>query len=245
MKRIPQCLCKFGAAAAVAGFALAGATALAAGQARFEPAASIRAAAEAAVQARLADVQGQVTATAEAVDPRLLVPACDLPLAGSVPAARTQDSARVTAEVRCDGSRTWRLFVPVNVTVRRAVVITAQPLERGKVLAPGDVILADREVGAIAGGYLTSVDAAVGRVLRRAVPAGAPLAPALLESPVLIRRGQAVTLEARTGALLVQAPGVARADGALGERIEVQNLSSKKVLQAVVKNEKYVEIRVP
>jgi flagella basal body P-ring formation protein FlgA len=38
---------------------------------------------------------------------------------------------------------------------------------------------------------------------------------------------------------------VARGDGALGELIDVQNVSSKKILQAIVINEKTVEIHLP
>ncbi len=222
-----------------------GAAPLQAGEAsRFEAATRIRAAAEEAVRTRLADTPGQVRAEAEALDSRLLLPACDVPLAATVP-ARSQDSARLTAEVSCTGMRPWRLFVPVRVSVRRVVVVTALPLERGKTLTPDDVILAERDLAAVAGGYLTRIEAASGQVLRRAVPAGAALSPALLEAPLLIRRGQPVTLQARTGALMVQAPGLARGDGALGQVIEVQNASSKKIIQAVVLNEKTVEIRVP
>lgn len=221
-----------------------GGTPRAADMARFQAAADIRAAAEAVVRERLADVPGQVTAQAEELDPRLQMPACDAPLVASLP-ARTQLSSRLTAEVRCSGVRQWRLFVPVKVTLRQSVVVAALPLERGKVLAPGDVLLAERELGAINGGYLTSTEAVAGQVLRRAVPAGAALAPALLEAPVLVRRGQAVTVQAKSGALTVQAPAVARGDGALGQVIEVQNVSSKKILQAIVKNEKTVEIYLP
>lgn len=211
---------------------------------QWQDAASIRAAAEAAVSARLADSAGRVAVAAEPLDPRLRMPACDAALAADLPPV-TRESSRVTAEVRCPGARTWRLFVPVRVAVTKTLVVAAVPLERGKVLADGDVILAAREVGALPGGYLTAPEAAVGRVVRRAIPAGAAVAPAALEMPVLVKRGQPVTIEARSGAIVVQMAGVARADGALGEMIAVQNLNSKKVLQGIVKNEKSVEIRVP
>lgn len=212
--------------------------------ASFEDQARIRGAAEQAVRTQLAGTPGQLVVEAQALDPRLLMPACELPLQASAPRGM-QGRARVTAEVSCKGQRAWRLYVPVNIKLRRAVVVTVQPLERGKALAPGDVILAERELAELSGGYLTSLDAVNGQVLRRAVPAGTPLSAALLEAPVLVRRGQPVTLQARSGGLSVQAPGVARGDGALGELIDVQNISSKKILQAIVINEKTVEIHLP
>lgn len=217
------------------------------GVARAEPwqdLAAIGAVAEAAASAQLASANGRVGVAADPVDPRLRLPACDAPLTGALPAT-TRETNRVTTEVRCAGSRPWRVFVPVRVTVHKTLIVAAVPLERGKVLAAGDVILAEREVGAVAGGYLTAVDAAVGRVVRRNVAAGAVVAPAALESPVLVKRGQPVTLEAKSGAITVQMAGVAQGDGALGQTVSVRNTNSKKILQAIVRNEKTVEVLVP
>ncbi len=205
---------------------------------------AIRDAAEQAVIAQFADTGGRISVAAVPVDPRLRMPACEQALTASV-ANTTQDSSRVSAAVRCDGLRPWRLFVPVRVSLHRTLVVTAAPLERGKVLAAGDVILTEREVGASPGGYLTAVEAAAGKVLRRSLPAGAVLSPALLEAPLLVRRGQQVTLEARSGTIAVRMAGVARDDGALGQLVAVQNLSSRKILQGIVRNEKSVEVLVP
>ena len=204
---------------------------------------SIRSAAEQAALAPFANGPARVIAAAAPLDPRLRVHGCEQALTSTLPTP-SQESGRVTAEVRCDGARPWRLFVPVRVSVYRTLAVAAVPLERGKVLAAGDVILAEREVGATPGGYLTTVDAALGRALRRNVAAGAMLAPTLLESPLMVRRGQSVTLEARAGAITVQMAGVARSDGALGQTIPVANTSSRKIMQGIVRSEKIVEIRL-
>ncbi len=133
----------------------------------------------------------------------------------------------------------------MTVTITRAVLVAAQPLERGKILAAEDVLLADRDLNTVIGGYLTDPRLAMGRVLRRGIPAGTVIGPAGLEAPVLIRRGQPVSVEARSGAIRVAMAGVAQADGALGEMIPVRNVQSKKILQGIVRNEKSVEIHVP
>jgi flagellar basal body P-ring formation protein FlgA len=205
---------------------------------------AIAAAAEQAVRTHLAAVDGEIGVKAEALDPRLRLAACEQPLRAELPAA-ARETARLTVAVHCAGSKPWRLHVPVRVSVTRTLVVTATPLPRGKVLTAGDVILAQREVGAAPGGYLTSVDAAVGRVLRRQAAAGVVLAPGLLEAPLLVRRGEPVILQARSGGIAVQMAGVARADGALGDKISVENVSSKKILQGIVRNEKYIDVLLP
>lgn len=206
--------------------------------------ATILAAAEQAAHEHYGNQDGAITVHADALDPRLRLPACEAPLVGTLP-EMTREAGRTTAEVSCSGARPWRLFVPVRVSVQKPVVVAAVPLERGKVLAAADVNLAQREVSSTPAGYIGSLEAAVGQVLRRSVPAGTVLTPGLLDAPLLIRRGRAVTLEARAGGIVVQMAGIAKADGALGETIPVQNLSSNKVLQGIVKNEKLVEVLLP
>jgi flagella basal body P-ring formation protein FlgA len=215
-----------------------------AGATAWQDAGSIRAAAEAAAKAEAGKTDGSVSVSAEALDSRLMLPACDQQLTASVPPAG-QQTGRITAEVRCPGTRSWRLYVPVQVIVSRDILVAAVPLERGKVLAASDVVLAHRQVVAVPGGYLTTVEAAVGQVIRRSVPAGTVLGPAMLDSAVLIKRGQAVTIEARSGPIVVQMAGVAKGNGALGQVISVANTNSDKVVQGIVRNEKAVEILVP
>jgi flagella basal body P-ring formation protein FlgA len=205
---------------------------------------AIRAAAEAAARERAAQWPGRVAVAAESLDPRLRMPACEVPLAASLPASAAA-AGRVSAEVRCTGARPWRLYVPVTISLTRTLVVAARPLERGRLLTPDDVILAERDVGAVTGGYLTELEDAVGRVMRRDAAAGAVLAPRLLDSPVIVRRGQPVTLEARSGKIRVQMAGVAQEDGARGETITVRNSSSHKDLEGIVRSEKVVEVVLP
>ncbi len=204
----------------------------------------VRATAVQAAAAHYKDSGTRVEVAAAPLDQRLRLPACDRDLASQVPDG-SREASRVTVEVRCEGVRSWRLYVPVGVSLYRTVVVTAGPLERGKVLAAGDVILAEREIGRLPGSYLASPDAAVGQLLRRSVPAGAVLIAAQLEPPVLVHRGQQVTLEAKSGPITVQMAGIARHDAALGQVVAVQNSSSRRVLQGIVRNEKSVEVLVP
>lgn len=201
----------------------------------------IRRAAENAVRQERSGVSGeQIKVTAGELDQRLRLPRCPAPLRAVVPEAAR--ATRVSVEVRCDAATRWKVYVPVQVTAKRPIVVTARALSRGNVLTDDDVILADRD--AIAPGYawITAVDLAVGRTLRRSVGAGTPITANLLDAPVIVRRGQQVTLEVRSGALAVRSAGVAEADGALGEVIPVTNLRSGKKVQGIVRSEKSVQI---
>ncbi|MCA0300369.1 MAG: flagellar basal body P-ring formation protein FlgA [Proteobacteria bacterium] len=196
---------------------IGGLTACAIMAADFQPVDTIKAAALGALP---------VGADAEAtLDPALRLPRCSAALV-----ARVQGSNSV--EVACpDG---WRLFVPVRVRRSQTVLV----LSRG--IAPGETITADafvpetRDASRIVGAAVADPAQAVGRVARRTLSAGAVLSATDLVAQRLIRRGDNVALVSRRGGVEVRVVGKALGDAGESERVTVENLSSRRVVQGVV-----------
>ena len=196
---------------------IGGLTACAVMAADFQPVDTIKAAALGALP---------VGADADAtLDPALRLPRC-----GAALVARVQGSNSV--EVGCpDG---WRLFVPVRVRRSQTVLV----LSRG--IAPGETITADafvpetRDASRIVGAAVADPAQAVGRVARRTLSAGAVLSETDLVAQRLIRRGDNVALLSRRGGVEVRVVGKALGDAGENERVTVENLSSRRVVQGVV-----------
>lgn len=196
---------------------IGGLTACAVMAADFQPVDTIKAAALGALP---------VGADADAtLDPALRLPRC-----GAALVARVQGSNSV--EVACpDG---WRLFVPVRVRRSQTVLV----LIRG--IAPGETITADafvpetRDASRIVGAAVADPAQAVGRVARRTLSAGAVLSATDLVAQRLIRRGDNVALVSRRGGVEVRVVGKALGDAGESERVTVENLSSRRVVQGVV-----------
>lgn len=196
---------------------IGGLTACAVMAADFQPVDTIKAAALGALP---------VGADAEAtLDPALRLPRC-----GAALVARVQGSNSV--EVACpDG---WRLFVPVRVRRSQTVLV----LSRG--IAPGETITSDafvpetRDASRIVGAAVADPAQAVGRVARRTLSAGAVLSATDLVAQRLIRRGDNVALVSRRGGVEVRVVGKALGDAGESERVTVENLSSRRVVQGVV-----------
>lgn len=178
---------------------------------------------------------------ADAPDPRVRLPRCDQALTGSVSGV-VKARGRVTAEVHCPGSRPWTLYVPVRILGSQSILVAARALARDTVLAPADVRLAPAASGTPGYGTLSDPAEVTGKRLRRNIEAGTPVTAALLDAPVLVRRGQQVTLEATQGGFNVRMAGVARTEGSLGQIIEVENGGSGRIVQAVVRSPKVVEV---
>jgi len=203
--------------------------------------ADIRAAAEARARTANMTPGGRIDVIANQIDSRVRLAACDQPLQTSVPYGN-KSSARVTVEVRCASPKPWKLYVPVRTAIFRQVIVATRPLTRGSILAPDDIILTEFDTSLLPRGYIVANKHAVGQKLRRAVKTGDPITPSLLDTPVMIQRGQKVSLEARSGGLTVRMAGIAKSDGILGQVIEFENQSSKRPVQAIVRSPQSAEI---
>ena len=198
---------------------IGGLTACAVLAADFQPVDSIKAA---AIGALPAGSEAEAT-----LDPALRLPRC-----GAALVARLQGSNSV--EASCPQDAGWRLFVPVRVRRSQTVLVLA----RG--IAPGETITADafvaerRDASRIVGAAVADPSQAVGRVARRMLSAGAVLASTDLVAQRLVRRGDNVALVSRRGGVEVRVAGKALADAGENERVTVENLSSRRVVQGVV-----------
>ena len=184
----------------------------------FQPVESIRAAALATLAA------GE---SGEAIlDANLRLPACAQPLQASV-------TANTTVEVACPQAGGWRLFVPVKVRREQQVLVLARGVAAGETLAAADIGSVKRDTARLAGAVLLKPEAAVGRVARRALSAGSLLSATDLVAPRTVRRGDSVALVSRRGGVEVRMAGKALGDAGEGERVSVENLSSRRVMQGI------------
>jgi len=129
------------------------------------------------------------------------------------------------------------------VEVYRDVLCTASALKRGHILTDADFVTVRRPLSRLRGKPVVSIKAAVGMALRRSVSAGQVVTESLLTPPVVVRRGDRVTILAKSPWLEIKAPGEARQNGAKGELIRVKNLMSKKEITAEVIDATTVAVR--
>lgn len=169
---------------------------------------------------------------AGAIDSRLQLAPCASTPAVEVDLSRI--SSRLNVRVRCAGPSPWSLYIPVTVRVYREVVVADRALARGTILTASDLRLEERDSLSANGPVLERIEDAVGQGLRRPVAPNTLLGPAALESPVLVRRGDRVTVSVRSGGITVSTHAEALRDGRRGERIMARNLQSRRTIELTV-----------
>ncbi len=203
----------------------------------------IKAAATQYLQARIGEGNGNTRVEAGFLDPRLKLAHCDAPLEAFLNRG-VELRHTTTVGVRCSGSQRWKIYVPVSIVTTAIVAVAATHLPPGTAISADSIRFERRDVTRNRKGYYTALDAVAGYRVTRPVMAGQVLAPDALAADNVIRRGQTVTLTVANAGLRINMSGKALADGAVGQRIKVENLSSGRVVEGVVRSREHVEILV-
>jgi len=166
------------------------------------------------------------------LDTRLRLRQCEQALTAE-PLSRRSQNANFTITVKCQGVKPWSVYVPVKVMSFVEVQVANRPLARGIAVQATDLVTERREVSRLRTGYFVSTKHLIGRLPKRSLPKGAVISPNDLATYKVIRRGGKVSILAEVQGIAVRMPGKALADAGQDEMIKVQNLSSKRVIDAI------------
>lgn len=204
---------------------------------------SIREAASSFLRQEASSMQGDIEVSVARLDSRLRLPLCDQPLSGFWPKGGRK-MGNVTVGIRCEGSSSWSIYTRAKVAVFETVVVASRPLSRGERLEQGDVELLREDLTRLSSGFYSQVEDVAGMEVRRSVRAGTVLNRSMVKAPILIHRGEKVSITASTSGVSVRMEGKALASGAKGDVITVLNLSSKHKIEATVVAPGLVQVRM-
>lgn len=114
------------------------------------------------------------------------------------------------------------LFVDVEFSERQLAVVATAPLRRGELLTAARVELRRLPRGKTAEGAFEQVEEVLGLEASRSLREGEPLTHDNCIGPVLVRRGEAVTVFSGGGGVTVRVQAIARAEGRAGDLVEVE-----------------------
>jgi flagella basal body P-ring formation protein FlgA len=124
--------------------------------------------------------------------------------------------------------------VTARTEARGSVVVAKQPLPRGAVLGPNDLTVVERYARDVPDDALTAPEQAIGMETKVALAAEAPLPRTALAPPVVVKKGDVVTMIVETAAMKLTVLGEALEPGAVGAAIKVINRSSKQAVAGKV-----------
>ncbi|MCC7408116.1 MAG: flagellar basal body P-ring formation protein FlgA, partial [Phycisphaeraceae bacterium] len=121
-----------------------------------------------------------------------------------------------------------------DVEKRCLAVVATRRIERQAVISPAAVEIREVYLTGSSGTPLTDLRDVIGQTSMTALRPGDVLTEGHVLSPVLVRRGQEVTVRGTAGGLSIRLVGVALEDGEKGQVIRVRNTSSRETFWARV-----------
>jgi flagella basal body P-ring formation protein FlgA len=209
--------------------------------AEFQKLAAVQRAAVELVRSRLPSSADAVAVDAEEMDNRLQILACAEPLQATV-AGDGQLRERSLVAVKCARPSAWSLYVGVRIRSQPLVLRALRALGKGEQPSAQDFEQVRIQVNGLSSLYIGDPAQLAERRLRRPVASGELLLADALQPALLVHRGQQITLLAKGGGIEVRAAAIALSDGEVAQRIRVQNQSTQRIVEAIVRTASLVEV---
>jgi len=114
------------------------------------------------------------------------------------------------------------------------IVVPTRDIARGEVIADSDLAFGTVTGTALMNGTVTSMDALSGMEARRVLRAGQAVSVTDVLRPILVTRGQTITMTFDAPGVNLTAMGRAMSEGGIGDTVTVQNPASFRMINAVV-----------
>jgi flagella basal body P-ring formation protein FlgA len=129
-----------------------------------------------------------------------------------------------------------------RVSLPPMVVVAVRSIASGSIIQPGDVALQRSKSIQDGEDICDDLDQVVGNETTRSIGVGQFVDHDFICEPVLVHKGDAVTVYSRSSGLRVRTTGRARDDGSLGELISIESLLNRQAFFARVSGVHEVEI---
>lgn len=117
-------------------------------------------------------------------------------------------------------------------TVR--IVVPAHDIARGDVIGESDLTYATVDGNALMSGVPTKMEEVKGMQARRVLSAGQPFRSDDVRRPIVVTKGQTVTMQFSAPGVELTAMGRAMGEGGIGDTVTIQNPASFRMVAATV-----------
>jgi flagella basal body P-ring formation protein FlgA len=116
-------------------------------------------------------------------------------------------------------------------------------LATGEMVTDADISYVNLPRDRVVAGAIASADELVGKSMRRTVAPNQPVNARDVREPVVVVKGQAVTIVLESPSMQLSAQGKALSDGGQGELVRIVNTASSRVIEATVAGPNLVTVR--
>ena len=124
-----------------------------------------------------------------------------------------------------------------------AVPVPAHRISEGDVIAAADLTTLDQRQDALRSDTAQSASSLIGKVAKRNLDINQPVQERFVGMPIVVRRGDRVTMIVTNDGITLTAEGRALSDAGMGETVHLSNAASSKTVDGIVTGPNTAEIR--
>lgn len=148
---------------------------------------------------------------------------------------------RVTVGVRCGSQHRKVRYMQAQVDVIGQYAVAARDLARDTRITPDLLRQQSGNLGELSSRTLVQKDAIIGKITRRPIRSGSTFQTQDVRAPLMVKRGDVVTVVARGSGFRVSREGKAMENGSQGEQIRVR-FDRREILDARVASQGVLHI---
>lgn len=170
----------------------------------------------------------------------------EFPLTGlnKPPAGAPQTPVLWRGRLVYDGQRSLAFWAKVRITVERLLVVAAEQIAAGTQIEPGQIKLSHGLQFPFSRPAFDSLAQAAGKISRRTILPGDPLAPGDLGEPKDVLAGDTVRVRVIDGLAKLSLDAVAESSGSKGDTVLVRNPSTGKSFRGIVDDKRKIIVRL-
>lgn len=158
--------------------------------------------------------------------------------------ARGTFSAILSA-LNAEGEPVVKTEVTGRIQVVLSVPVLKTGLRQGDVIGSGDISWVDMRAADVSANIVVDAEKLVGQTPRRGITALRPISAGDIQPPVMVKKGDLVTLTLQNGIIHLTMQGKALESGAAGDSVRVINTASNQTVEGIVTGAQSVDVPPP
>lgn len=195
--------------------------------------------AESFIKAQLINTDNErISIEVTKIDRRIAVTQCE----GNISAALVGNKSlqrSATVRIRCDNAENWQFHIPVKIIRLVPVVVSTRPLSKGSLLTKNNTKIIYMNRVLLRSGYISDLTFVNRARLKRQLSREQMIST---RDICLVCKGENVTITSSVGNLTVKTDGMALSNGVLGEKINVRNSKSTRVVSGIIQAAGVIQI---
>jgi flagella basal body P-ring formation protein FlgA len=152
----------------------------------------------------------------------------------------SEQSSAIT--LNCKETQPWTLYIPLNIQRFINVLVANRLMKAGDVITADDITFEKQDINHLTDGFFKDEQAIVGLAVLHSLNSGTVFNRRNTKAIPVIKKNQTLSLAIKTDGVEILMQGIAKSDGYLNQPIKVLNPSSKKIIDAIVKDNNKAEI---